>query len=42
VLGLEASQASGVAGRPMILAANLDIDREALRVGIAVVRYQPA
>lgn len=38
VLEPEASQAPGAAGRPMILAANPGIDREALRVGIAVAR----
>jgi len=42
VLEPEASQASGVEDRPMTLAANLGIDREALRVGIAVVHCPPA
>lgn len=37
VLELEASRESGAEGRPMILAANLGIDREALRAGIVVV-----
>lgn len=37
----EVSQASGAEGRPMTLAANLGSDREALRVGIAVVRCCP-
>lgn len=42
VLELEALQASGVEDRPMTLAANLGIDREALRVGTAVVHCRPA
>ena len=42
VLEPEASQALGVEDWPMNLAANLGIDHEASRVGIAVARFPPA